>query len=196
MHDRDQSSLAELDDEYHHYQFVEEAILERELLVPSLQTQLDWRYAEDLCMFELVQARELARECASGSEEEVECSTKYLSLRYLQNHPDHQGGRQSWCGVGLLLMPTPESFFVADVLDARCSHQAHESGTIEIDDEVMCINGISTLLLSSVEVEQLLLGPDGSVCFLQLASPRFSSPDGTSTVELIRHSSSFRQALI
>jgi len=33
-------------------------------------------------------------------------------------------------------MPTPESFFVADVLDARCSHQAHESGTIEIDDEV------------------------------------------------------------
>jgi len=49
----------------------------------------------------------------------------------------------------------------------------------------MCINGISTLLLSSVEVEQLLLGPDGSVCFLQLASPRFSSPDGTRCVHVL-----------
>ena len=62
--------------------------------------------------------------------------------------------------------------------------------------QVVSINGVSTLLLTSGEVEQMLLGPEGSTCVLTLASDRFNSPDGTSVVELVRHSLPATQALI
>ena len=42
-----------------------------------------------------------------------------------------------------------------------------------VDDDVVAVSGIPTLLLTMLEVEALLLGPEGTTCVLQLSSPRF-----------------------
>jgi len=89
---------------------------------------------------------------------------------------------------------------VMDVLwlEHQQQHVSHDASPVHVDDELVAINGVSTMLLTGVEVEQLLLGPQGSWCVLTLASPRFHTPDGISMVELIRHDhqSKVQQALI
>jgi hypothetical protein len=42
-----------------------------------------------------------------------------------------------------------------------------------VDDDVVAISGIPTLMLTTTEVEALVLGPEGTTCVLQLSSPRF-----------------------
>ena len=70
----------------------------------------------------------------------------------------------------------PHSFYVAAVADARCvSHQQPDA--ILVDDELISISGLPTLLLTLSEVEALLMGPEGSTVVLQISSPRF--PDST-----------------
>jgi hypothetical protein len=181
-------------------------------LHPSFKQQLDWRYAEDVCMLDLVQAREAAMQARgdlNASMEEVleateRCSATLLSVQYLQNHPEQQAGRDTWSGVGLVVMPMLESFFVVAVLDVLGLHltpqmepeYVQDSSPVHVEDEVVAINGVSTMLLTSGEVEQLLMGPQGSSCILTLASPRLS--DGIRMVELLRHNNDApaQQALI
>lgn len=65
---------------------------------------------------------------------------------------------------------------MAAVADARCvSHQQPDA--ILVDDELISISGLPTLLLTLSEVEALLMGPEGSTVVLQISSPRF--PDST-----------------
>jgi C-terminal processing protease CtpA/Prc len=178
-------------------------------LHPSFKQQLDWRYAEDMCMLDLVHAREAAMQARgdlNASVEEVleateRCSATLLAVQYLRNHPEQQAGRDAWSGVGLLVMSTPESFFVVAVLDVLWFQHPHltpDCSPVHVEDEVMAINGVSTMLLTSGEVEQLLMGPQGSSCILTLASPRFDMSDGIRMVELLRHNNDApaQQALI
>jgi hypothetical protein len=178
-------------------------------LHPSFKQQLDWRYAEDMCVLDLVHAREAAMQARgdlNASVEEVleateRCSDTLLAVQNLQNHPEQQAGRDAWSGVGLLVMSTPESFFVVAVLDVLWFQHPHltpDCSPVHVEDEVMAINGVSTMLLTSGEVEQLLMGPQGSSCILTLASPRFDMSDGIRMVELLRHNNNApaQQALI
>lgn len=136
-------------------------------LVPGLEEQVEWRNAEDSCLQVLVEAREdvLLLQQNTVEDEDViaaiaaintKCDTIEGDLKFIQTLPEQRIARERWCGLGIDIVPTSESFFVVQVADARVvesQHDIHYDPPIAVHDEVMAINGISTLLLSSVEVQ-------------------------------------------
>jgi hypothetical protein len=93
--------------------FVDEEL--QEIRVPSFEEQLEWRYAEDDLMLNLVRAREDSmirhrNQDALALEDEdvgIECEKAGLEVTFFQRMPEQQEGRLGWCGVGLVRLSLP-----------------------------------------------------------------------------------------
>ena len=66
-----------------------------------------------------------------------------------------KGSRQGWCGVGVVIVSTPDSFVVVAVLDARCVDRLHvDSPPIQVDDEVRLMPTKTDTMLRTLNTDR------------------------------------------